>query len=41
VEAEELRVWLEFALAHQYITNEFFEQLFDKCANIISMLVKI
>lgn len=40
-EAGETQVWLEFALAHQYITNEIFEQLFDKYEHIISMLVKM
>lgn len=40
-EAAESQVWLEFALAHEYITKEVFEQLFDKYEHIISMLVKM
>lgn len=40
-EAGETQVWLEFALAHKYITKELFDQLFDKYEHIISMLVKM
>ncbi len=40
-EAGETQVWLEFALAHKYITKEQFDQLFDKYEHIISMLVKM
>lgn len=40
-EAGETQVWLEFALAHEYITKTSFDQLFDKYEHIISMLVKM
>ena len=40
-EAGETQVWLEFALAHEYITKASFDQLFDKYEHIISMLVKM
>lgn len=40
-EAGETQVWLEFALAHGYISKNLFDQLFDKYEHIISMLVKM
>lgn len=40
-EAGETQVWLEFALAHNYISEEIFNQLFDNYEHIISMLVKM
>jgi len=40
-EAGETQVWLEFALAHNYISSEVFENLDDKYEHIISMLVKM
>lgn len=40
-EAGETQVWLEFALAHNYINNEIFNNLIDKYEHIISMLVKM
>jgi len=40
-EAGETQVWLEFALAHNYISSDVFENLDDKYEHIISMLVKM
>ena len=40
-EAAESQVWLEFALAHNYISSDAFEPLYDKYDHIISMLVKM
>jgi four helix bundle protein len=40
-EAGETQVWLEFALAHNYISEQLFNQLFDNYEHVISMLVKM
>jgi four helix bundle protein len=40
-EGAETQVWLEFALAHNYLSREDFEHLFDKYEHVISMLVKM
>ncbi|MFP4042570.1 MAG: four helix bundle protein [Bacteroidales bacterium] len=40
-EAGETQVWLEFALAHNYIHQEVFDSMFDKYEHIIAMLVKM
>jgi len=40
-EAAETQVWLQFALAHNYITNDKYLYLDDKYDHIISMLVKM
>ena len=40
-EAAETQVWLDFALAHDYINSETCERLDDKYEHIISMLVKM
>jgi four helix bundle protein len=40
-EAGETQVWIEFALAHSFITNKIYEDLYDKYEHIISMLVKM
>ena len=40
-EAGETQVWLEFALAHNYISSDVFVNLDDKYEHIISMLVKM
>jgi four helix bundle protein len=40
-EADETRVWLEFALHHQYIDQSTFEELDDRYDKIIAQLVKM
>lgn len=40
-EAGETQVWLEFALAHSFISIEIFEDIYDKYEHIISMIVKM
>ena len=40
-EAAEVQVWLQFAFAHNYITNDKYLHLDDKYDHIISMLVKM
>ncbi|NNE99021.1 MAG: four helix bundle protein [Pyrinomonadaceae bacterium] len=40
-EAEETRVWLEFSLGCQYISNETFEELDKKYDLILGQLVKM
>lgn len=40
-EGAETQVWLEFALAHSYISQDIFGKLFDKYEHVISMLVKM
>ena len=40
-EAGETQVWLEFALAHNYINKEDFDRFLDNYEHIISMLVKM
>ncbi len=40
-EAAETQTWLEFALAHKYITNDEFEKLDDQYDHILSMIVKM
>lgn len=40
-EGAETQVWLEFALAHSYLSQDVFEKLFDKYEHVISMLVKM
>lgn len=40
-EAAETQTWLEFALAHKYITEEEFQKLDDQYDHILSMIVKM
>ncbi len=40
-EAAETQTWLEFALAHKYISEEVFEKLDDQYDHILSMIVKM
>jgi four helix bundle protein len=40
-EAAETQVWLDFALASQYVNKEIFADLYDKYDHIISMLVNM
>jgi len=40
-EAAETQVWLDYALACKYLSNETYEPLFDKYDHIISMLVNM
>ncbi len=40
-EAAETQVWLDYALACNYITEEFHIKLFDKYDHIIAMLVNM
>ena len=40
-EAAETQVWLDFALAHQYITHKVRDQLSDKYELIISQILKM
>jgi four helix bundle protein len=40
-EAAETQVWLDYALASQYINNEIHNELFDKYDHIISMIVNM
>ena len=40
-EAAETQTWLEFALAHKYITNDEFKKLDDQYDHILSMIVKM
>jgi len=37
----ETQTWLEFALAHKYISEEVFEKLDDQYDHILSMIVKM
>lgn len=40
-EAAETQVWLEYALACEYITKETFDILYEKYDNILGMLVNM
>ena len=40
-EAAETQVWLEYALACEYITKETFDTLYEKYHNILGMLVNM
>jgi len=40
-EAAETQTWLEFALAHKYISETVFEKLDDQYDHILSMIVKM
>lgn len=40
-EAAETQVWLEFAMACGYISEEEFETYFDKYEHIISMVIRM
>ncbi len=40
-EASETQVWLEFALAHQYVAQEAFDRLDEEYEHICAMLVKM
>ena len=40
-EAAETQTWLEFALAHKYISEDVFKKLDDQYDHILSMIVKM
>jgi four helix bundle protein len=40
-ECSETEVWLEFALAHGYISEDQYRNLEDQCEHTIAMLVKM
>ena len=40
-EAAETQVWLEFSLAHGYLSKELHDSLTDKYEHIISMIVRM
>ncbi len=40
-EAAETQVWLDFALEFEYITQEQFTELDDKCNKVIGKLVNM
>jgi four helix bundle protein len=40
-EAGETQVWLEFALAHSYITQEKYDKLYDAYSHIIAIRIKM
>jgi len=40
-EAAETQVWLEYVLACKYISDELFENLYEKYNNILGMLVNM